>query len=100
MSCALVIQLLGLIALHAQDDLKESILHFVTSLALANPEAAETLTKSNILIPSIIAYLTDITSPMWEDDEALVASPSRVDWYAPFSYLTSVLLTAGIGCCK
>lgn len=60
------------------NELKESIMTFFSTLALAHPDALVILLKSRSLIPSIIIYLSNLTTPIWEDDEELMSAPEEV----------------------
>lgn len=60
------------------NELKEVIVTFFSTLALTHPDALIILLKSRSLIPSIIIYLSNLATPIWEDDEELTTSPGRV----------------------
>ncbi|KAJ3556421.1 hypothetical protein NM688_g2033 [Phlebia brevispora] len=73
-------QLYAYLADSAKDtDLKDTILSFITTVALAHADAVTILLQSYILIPSIITYLTDATNPLWEEDLDLMASQTQID---------------------
>ena len=65
--------------------LKESILTFVTMLSLAHTDALTILLESLTLIPSLVLYLTHLTTPFREDDVELMASPSDTVCFLVFA---------------
>ncbi|KAH8079442.1 hypothetical protein BXZ70DRAFT_961002 [Cristinia sonorae] len=58
--------------------LRENVLTFFATLATAHPDALTILSQSYTLIPHIIMFLSNIASPLWEDDVELMASPERI----------------------
>ncbi|KAH8074199.1 hypothetical protein BXZ70DRAFT_963846 [Cristinia sonorae] len=58
--------------------LRENVLTFFATLATAHPDALTILSQSYTLIPHIIMFLSNIASPLWEDDVELMASPARI----------------------
>ncbi|EKM54103.1 uncharacterized protein PHACADRAFT_209924 [Phanerochaete carnosa HHB-10118-sp] len=59
------------------NELKDAIMTFFTTLSLAHPDALTILLKSRALIPSVIIYLSNLATPIWEEDEELVSSPEE-----------------------
>ncbi|KAF9049829.1 hypothetical protein BJ165DRAFT_1525145 [Panaeolus papilionaceus] len=55
-------------------DLRIYILTFFSQLSVTHTDARAMLVMSHSLIPSIIIYLTQLTAPLWEDDERLISS--------------------------
>ncbi|KAF8161182.1 hypothetical protein B0H34DRAFT_369698 [Crassisporium funariophilum] len=51
------------------------ILIFIAQLSIAHPDAHAVLVGSYVLIPSLILFVTHLTTPLWEDDGKLDASP-------------------------
>jgi len=54
-------------------------LHILTcfaQLSIAHSDAHASLTASYVLIPSLIVFVTQLTTPLWEDDGKLSSSPS------------------------
>ncbi|KAI0311901.1 hypothetical protein OF83DRAFT_708942 [Amylostereum chailletii] len=58
--------------------MKSSILTAFTQLAMAHSDALVILSKSLSVIPSLIAFTTDLASAVWEEDEGLVSAPARL----------------------
>ncbi|PPQ63499.1 hypothetical protein CVT24_005156 [Panaeolus cyanescens] len=58
-------------------DLKIYILTFFSQLSVAHPDARAALVGSYSLIPSVIIYITHLTTPLWENDEGLIESPEK-----------------------
>ncbi|KAJ4483311.1 hypothetical protein J3R30DRAFT_3447495 [Lentinula aciculospora] len=58
--------------------LKENIATLIIVLSQAHPDALAALTSSNAIIPSLVLYLTYLSSPIWEEDESLTSSPSSL----------------------
>ncbi|THH06652.1 hypothetical protein EW146_g9545 [Bondarzewia mesenterica] len=68
---------------HQADDFKGnnmrgSILTALSLLAMTHADALTILSESRTLIPSLIVLLTELTYPLWEEDESLTSSPSRM----------------------
>ncbi|KAI0093343.1 hypothetical protein BDY19DRAFT_421662 [Irpex rosettiformis] len=61
------------------DQLRDQIVTFIAILALSHADALAVLLQSQMLIPSIIMYLSNETEGFWEDDEALISSPPRLN---------------------
>ena len=58
------------------------MLTLISTLALAHPDAHDILVNSRTLIPSIIIYLSNLSRPIWEDDEEyLTQYPGQVAQY-------------------
>ncbi len=47
---------------------------FYTLLIINNPDGRSILLKSNTIVPSIVRYLHELTTQLWEDDERLTNS--------------------------
>ena len=62
--------------------LRETILYFVTTIAVAHVDCTNILLKSQTLLPAMILFLMNITDPLWEEHEEFIASPELVSWYA------------------
>ena len=62
--------------------LRETILYFVTTIAVAHADCTNILLKSQTLLPAMILFLMNITDPLWEEHEEFIASPELVSWYA------------------
>ncbi|OCH88272.1 hypothetical protein OBBRIDRAFT_96429 [Obba rivulosa] len=60
--------------------LRETILKMVATLAVKHADAVTVLLASQMLIPSIVLFLIDLITPLFEDDEELQRSPSVVTW--------------------
>jgi hypothetical protein len=58
--------------------LRDSVLTFFTMLSVAHTDALTILLESLTLIPSLVLYLTHLTTPFREDDIKLMASPSTI----------------------
>ncbi|EGN99743.1 hypothetical protein SERLA73DRAFT_179920 [Serpula lacrymans var. lacrymans S7.3] len=56
--------------------MKESILTFFSMLSQSHLDALTILVESRTLVPSLVAYLTHSSTPLWEDDDLLRSSPS------------------------
>ena len=83
---------------HVQaQSLKDSILIFFTMLSVAHNDALTILLESLTLIPSLVVYLTHLTTPFREDDVELMASPSTITSYAPTLVPLLHQLTTNIG---
>jgi len=50
-------------------------------LSLAHMDALTILLKSLTLVPSLVLYLTQLTTPFREDDVELMKSPSAITSY-------------------
>ncbi|KIK67318.1 hypothetical protein GYMLUDRAFT_37407 [Collybiopsis luxurians FD-317 M1] len=59
-------------------ELKENVLTLFTVLSQTHPDALAALTSSSAVIPSLILYLTHTSSPIWEEDQSLISSPSSI----------------------
>ncbi|EMD37735.1 hypothetical protein CERSUDRAFT_94735 [Gelatoporia subvermispora B] len=60
--------------------LRETILKLVATLSAKHTDAVAVLLGSQIMIPSIVLFLVDLMTPLFEDDEELQNSPSMVTW--------------------
>ncbi|KAF9051212.1 hypothetical protein BDZ89DRAFT_1107881 [Hymenopellis radicata] len=54
--------------------LKESILGFIGLLSASHPEAISTLSDSQVLVPSLVDFITSLVTPIWQDDDTVMAS--------------------------
>ncbi|THV02347.1 hypothetical protein K435DRAFT_963088 [Dendrothele bispora CBS 962.96] len=57
---------------------KSNSLASFTLLSLANLNTSKKLALSFSLIPSLVVYLTQLTTPLWEEDETLLSSPKDI----------------------
>lgn len=55
--------------------LKRSILCFVGLLSASHPDALPLLAASQILVPTLVAFLTMLITPLWQDEDEFVYSP-------------------------
>lgn len=55
-------------------DLKKSILQFFAQLSISHLDAHTILVESYSLMPSLVLYLTELTTPLWEDAKHLMSS--------------------------
>jgi hypothetical protein len=55
-------------------DFKTSILLFFTQLSISHLDAHTILVESYSLMPSLVLYLTQLTTPLWEDAKHLMSS--------------------------
>ncbi|KAA1476771.1 hypothetical protein DENSPDRAFT_843841 [Dentipellis sp. KUC8613] len=74
------------------DAMHRSIIITFTLLAMAHADALTILTESRSLIPSLIVFLGDCVTPLWEEDEALMADPARIDATIQTTIQTLLLL--------
>ncbi|KAF5393300.1 hypothetical protein D9757_000667 [Collybiopsis confluens] len=58
--------------------LRQNVVTLFMVLSQAHSEALAALTSSTAVIPSLILYLTHMSSPIWEEDESLISSPSSI----------------------
>ncbi|KAI1791334.1 hypothetical protein LXA43DRAFT_973179 [Ganoderma leucocontextum] len=72
--------------------LRETILHFVTTIAVAHADCTNILLKSQTLLPSMILFLMNITDPLWEESEEFISSPELVSWTVQTMMRVVVLL--------
>jgi len=54
--------------------LREDILTFFATLSISHPDARSSLLRSYTLIPSIVLFLANVSSSLWEEDEELVTT--------------------------
>lgn len=59
-----------------QEAYKIHILVYFTQLSISHPDAHVVLITSYVLIPSLILYISHLTTPLWEDDGTLASSSS------------------------
>ncbi|KAI0768795.1 hypothetical protein BD413DRAFT_561541 [Trametes elegans] len=72
--------------------LRDSILNFVTTLVTTHNDALTILIKSHTLLPSIVVFLNDITTPLWEEDESFMKDAELVTWTIQAMTRTVLLL--------
>ncbi|KAH9894824.1 hypothetical protein C8Q73DRAFT_790022 [Cubamyces lactineus] len=72
--------------------LREAVLNFVGTLAVAHPDALAILLRSHTLLPSIVAFLNNITAPLWEEDERFVRDADLINWTVEVTARTLMLL--------
>ncbi|KAL7281033.1 hypothetical protein ACG7TL_004335 [Trametes sanguinea] len=72
--------------------LREAILNFITTVAVAHPDALSILLQSHLLLPSIVAFLHNLTAPLWEEDRDFVADTELVTWTVQMATRTVLLL--------
>ncbi|KZT08498.1 uncharacterized protein LAESUDRAFT_811538 [Laetiporus sulphureus 93-53] len=65
---------------HEANMLKETILAFIAGVGIAHRDALAILLESQTLVLSIVVFLTNITTPLFEEDEALLRSPDMTRW--------------------
>ncbi|KAF4620726.1 hypothetical protein D9613_000760 [Agrocybe pediades] len=58
----------------ADEEFKLNILAFFAQLSVAHPDAFTTLVASPMLIPALVSYISLLSTPLWEDDPAIVSS--------------------------
>jgi hypothetical protein len=51
-----------------------SILTFFAMLAISHVDALSILIESHVLLPSLIVFLANLTTPLWEDEKLMVSS--------------------------
>ncbi|THH33203.1 hypothetical protein EUX98_g1012 [Antrodiella citrinella] len=73
-------------------ELQENVLAFIATLSTAHPDALTIVSGSNTLIPGMIVFLSNISSPLWEDDDDLMSSPERVTTLVRLIVRTMTLL--------
>lgn len=68
---------------HQNDELRDNIITLLSTLALIHQDALTILLKSRTLIPSIVVYLSNICTPIWEDEDTVLTRPGHASRYAP-----------------
>ncbi|KAF9566680.1 hypothetical protein CPC08DRAFT_78057 [Agrocybe pediades] len=58
----------------ADEEFKLNILAFFAQLSVAHLDAFTTLVASPMLIPALVSYISLLSTPLWEDDPAIVSS--------------------------
>jgi hypothetical protein len=58
--------------------LREHILTFFATLSLSHPDTPTALTNNDVLIPSLISFLSNLTNILWEDGERLMVAPQNI----------------------
>ncbi len=56
--------------------LKESILGFIGLLSASHSEAISTLSDSQVLLPSLVDFITSLVTPIWHDDDTVITAPA------------------------
>ncbi|KAH9851384.1 hypothetical protein C2E23DRAFT_830696 [Lenzites betulinus] len=72
--------------------LRYAVLNLVTTLAVAHADSLFLLLQSHTLLPSIIVFLHNITTPLWEEDEAFMDDPQLIAWTIQTMKRTVLLL--------
>ncbi|KAI8994049.1 hypothetical protein BD414DRAFT_576645 [Trametes punicea] len=72
--------------------LREAILNFFTTLAVSHTDALSILLQSRTLLPSIIVFLSNLTAPLWEEDEDVMVDSELITWTVQMTTRTVVLL--------
>ncbi|KZT65939.1 hypothetical protein DAEQUDRAFT_490691 [Daedalea quercina L-15889] len=76
------------------DNLRDAVMTFVATLCVAHPDAVRILQQSHMLIPSVLAFLSNITTPLFEEDPEFLSVSERVDATAMRSVRTVSVLYA------
>ncbi|KAI0644391.1 hypothetical protein C8Q79DRAFT_1072568 [Trametes meyenii] len=71
---------------------RETILNFVTTLAIAHSDALSLLLNSRAMLPSIIIFLHNITAPLWEEHEEFMRDAKLITWTVQTMTRTVLLL--------
>lgn len=58
--------------------MRSSILSIFTLLAMAHTDALAILLDCHSVVLSLIAFLTNLTVPLWEEDSGLMRSPAQI----------------------
>ncbi|KAH7912414.1 hypothetical protein BJ138DRAFT_1148438 [Hygrophoropsis aurantiaca] len=58
------------------ESMRNFILSFFAMLCVSHTDAHTILVESRAVIPSLLVYMTRLSTTLWEDDEVLMASPS------------------------
>lgn len=51
--------------------MKEHILTFFATLSLSHPDTRAALANNDVLIPSLVRFLSNLTNTLWEDEELM-----------------------------
>jgi len=54
------------------------ILTYIAVLAISSADSLSVLLESHTVIPSLVLFLAQLTTPIWEEEEALISSPSTL----------------------
>ena len=54
---------------------------FVVTLCMAHEHAVTILQQSHLLIPSVVAFLSHITTPLFEEEPELVNNAQQLEAY-------------------
>lgn len=65
--------------------MRTSILTFIALLSISHADALTIIMESQMLIPSLVMFLTHLSTPLWEDDVTLMTSSAMVTSYVSFS---------------
>ncbi|KAI0666623.1 hypothetical protein C8Q78DRAFT_1058470 [Trametes maxima] len=72
--------------------LREIILNFVTTLAVAHSDALSLMLNSQAMLPSIVMFLHNLTAPLWEEDEEFMRDAELIQWTVQTMTRTVLLL--------
>ncbi|PCH43528.1 hypothetical protein WOLCODRAFT_164517 [Wolfiporia cocos MD-104 SS10] len=61
------------------DELREAIMTYVATLAVSHKDALTILAQSPTLFPSIVVYLSNLSTPLYEEDEVFMRSPKALE---------------------
>ncbi|KAH9915682.1 uncharacterized protein B0H18DRAFT_1040417, partial [Fomitopsis serialis] len=61
------------------DLLRDAIMTFVATICMAHTDAVTILQQSHMLIPSMIVFLSTITTPLFEEDPELLDAPDQLE---------------------
>jgi hypothetical protein len=71
--------------------MRASILMFFSAVATAHDEAWLVLVASKTLLPSIILMLNQLTTPIFEENEAVMLSPTKTMSYVHIPTWTGII---------
>jgi len=60
------------------DQLREHVLAFISTLAMAHSDALSILLSSYSLIPAMVLFLSNLANSFWEEDQGVVTEPTKV----------------------
>ena len=69
---------------------------FIVTLCMAHEDAVTILQQSHLLIPSVVAFLSHITTPLFEEEPELVNNAQQLEAYA--SPLPPAVIRLTLGC--
>ncbi|KAF8622744.1 hypothetical protein AX15_006834 [Amanita polypyramis BW_CC] len=70
--------------------IREHILTLFATLSLSDPDSLTALTNNDVLIPSLVCLLSNLTNLLWEEDERLMTAPQPV---AALIHMTNQVVT-------